>query len=403
VCDGKDNNCDGQIDENLTRSCYSGPKGTQDVGECKAGTQTCNNGAWSKCTGEIKPASSDACDGKDNDCDGDTDEGCKCVRGKTQKCGSSIGECVQGTQTCGITGQWGACKGGVTPTAELCDGKDNDCDGSIDENFSNKGKSCTVGKGACQRTGTYICNSAQSGTTCNAKAGLASKETCNNKDDDCDGLIDESLARSCYTGKTGTKGVGVCKGGSQTCKAGVWSTCSGQVTPTTEKCDGKDNDCDGSTDETWKLGLKCSVGKGACSRIGSTICNKTQSGTQCSAVAGSPSPELCDGIDNDCDGSIDETYTNKGKSCTVGKGICVRTGTYICKKDKSGTTCNATPGTPVTETCDGKDNDCDGLTDEGTFGPCRINGCNSFYRCVKGKKVCLEGPGCCGSNGKICP
>ena len=73
--------------------------------------------------------------------------------------------------------------------------------------------------------------------------------------------------------------------------------------------------------------------------------------------------EICDGKDNDCNGQVDEGF-NVGQSCSVGVGECARTGQLICKADGSGTECNASPGSPTTEICDGKDNDCDGQTDE---------------------------------------
>ena len=68
----------------------------------------------------------------DNNCDGTADEGCSCINGDTQTCGSDVGECQSGIQTCS-SGSWGACVGEIAPTAEICDGLDNNCDGTADE------------------------------------------------------------------------------------------------------------------------------------------------------------------------------------------------------------------------------------------------------------------------------
>ncbi|MEZ4369581.1 MAG: FG-GAP-like repeat-containing protein [Polyangiaceae bacterium] len=106
-----------------------------------------------------------------------------------------------------------------TPHTEVCNGKDDDCDGQVDEN--------------------------------------ATSEVCNGKDDDCDGKIDEGLSRSCGSD------VGECQSGTQTCSAGSWGACAGEVGPQTEACDELDNDCDGETDddqvceleEAWQAAL----------------------------------------------------------------------------------------------------------------------------------------------------
>jgi len=76
-------------------------------------------------------------------------------------------------------------------------------------------------------------------------------------------------------------------------------------------------------------------------------------------------PELCDGKDNDGDLDIDEDFANLGSSCTSGTGACQSSGIFVCSGDMLSTVCSAVPGSPSTETCDGIDNDCDGYVDEG--------------------------------------
>ena len=78
ACDGKDNDCDGLVDESLARNCtYGGPGGTEGVGLCRAASQSCSVGNWSPCIGEVRPAAKEVCrDQKDNDCNGLVDDGC---------------------------------------------------------------------------------------------------------------------------------------------------------------------------------------------------------------------------------------------------------------------------------------------------------------------------------------
>jgi Notch-like protein len=75
---------------------------------------------------------------------------------------------------------------------------------------------------------------------------LPAVETCNNIDDDCDGMVDDGIAESCYTGPAGTSGVGICRNGSRSCVGGVFGAlCPGEQVPRVEVCNGLDDDCDG--------------------------------------------------------------------------------------------------------------------------------------------------------------
>ena len=128
---------------------------------------------------------------------------------------------------------------------ETCDGIDNDCDGAVDENNPGGGESCKTGRpGPCMQGST----SCQQGKLHCLSQYKSQKETCDGIDNDCDGQIDQSLQKPCYTGIGQTKGVGLCKEGKSTCTGGAWSKCLEEVTPVQETCDGKDNNCDGAID-----------------------------------------------------------------------------------------------------------------------------------------------------------
>lgn len=131
-------------------------------------------------------------------------------------------------------------------------------------------------------------------------------------------------------------------------------------------CNGRNDDCDTSTidgiDESW-YHQTSSCGTGACSAEGILDCIGGKKVDNC--TPGTPEPELCDGIDNDCDASTadgsDESWYQEATSC--GLGECVSEGIIDCVNGSQTDAC--TPGTPGEEICDDLDNDCDGVVDEG--------------------------------------
>jgi hypothetical protein len=183
-------------------------------------------------------------------------------------------------------------------------------------------------------------------------------DICNGIDDDCDGQVDEDA------GPPLSCGVGACAATTPACVNGQPQVCT-PGTPTPEICDGIDNNCDGRVDEGFALGAACTSGVGACQAAGVTVCAPGGAGTVCNATPGTPSPEICDGIDNNCDGQVDEGF-NVGAACTNGVGACQAAGVLVCGPGGTGSFCNATPGSPSPEVCDGIDNDCNGLVDDGT-------------------------------------
>ena len=371
ICDGLDNDCNGQVDDNdghvdepLSRSCYDGPADTIDVGVCRAGTQTCLDGEWPpECPGQTVPQL-ELCDGEDNNCDGQTDE---IFPERGDPCTVGQGMCVEpGVMICDADGYDLTCDaepGGAAD--EICDGLDNDCDGQTDEGDVGQGQACNTGLLGICADGITVCQGAD-GIRCHSEA-TETPEICDGLDNDCDGHFDEDLTRSCYAGPLGTADVGLCRFGTQTCREGEWpADCPGQILPQLELCDGEDNDCDGEDDEDFPtLNDYCTVGIGTCEEHGVQICDDDGYDVRCGAVSGPPDDdELCDGYDNDCDGEID----NISGLCTVGTGVCERTGRFICAEDD--TICDQTPGDPTNEFCNGLDDDCDGEVDEDFDGTC---------------------------------
>ena len=159
-------------------------------------------------------------------------------------CRASTGACDP-AEVC--TGTSTACPGnGFTASTTMCRPPAGGCDTL--ERCTGSGALCPAD--AFMSTGTacgtgLVCASA----ACCPPGVTPAVETCNNLDDDCNGIIDDGVTRDCYSGATGTVGVGTCRLGVQSCAAGAWGACGGEVGPRAEVCDRLDNNCNGTADE----------------------------------------------------------------------------------------------------------------------------------------------------------
>ena len=463
-CNGLDDDCDGAVDEGVgptwfrdqdgdgfgaaavsTQACAQPPGHVADATDCDDARAA------------VHPGALELCDGLDTDCAPATADGAgeawfgaACDGADADLCPEGTYACVGGAQTCSdVTGA----------TGETCNGADDDCDGQIDEGANGCGGVCVLADAPgtpCDASGpvdldacgddAYACNGANA-TTCadvdtdadgdGFSAGLAAcggdcddaqatrfpgaAELCNGTDDDCDGTVDEGVTTTYFRDADGD-GFGDPNVTAQGCSAPA-----GHVPSSTdcddarsavhpgapELCDGRDTDCNPATAdgaaEAW-LGAACDGPDSDACLEGTFAC---VGGAQtCSDTSGSAT-ESCNGADDDCDGEIDEGANGCGGVCPlanapgsacdlVGPGdldacaddayvcsgsnatVCANAGAdadgdgysagaVACGGDCADANASRNPG--AAEVCDdGADDDCDGSVDEGCAVACDPDG-----------------------------
>jgi hypothetical protein len=367
-CRPENNACDCD-DSNIgeVRSCLI----TNEVGTC-FGDESCDaKMGWIACTAPVPEEES--CDGFDNNCNGQIDEGFE-----KQACTvtTEAGSC-EGVESCQGVAGW-MCSA-ITPTPEVCNGLDDNCNGSIDEDFVDD-------------NGLYLTadNCGTCGNSCQAKYEGAAEVDCQMVGSNPKCIIvacepgyylfnelscldeDSFLCQPCKTDND-------CYGESSRC-VGVSVTdprtfcardCSGDgqfspTCPTGYACEDYDQDklcmpendsCD-CTEANSGQSKACSQQGEAGICFGTEICDPAAGWVDCTAAI--PEPEVCDGIDNDCDGILDEE-TVQPTECISDNEFGSCTGSLYCG-GIDGPLCSAL--IPEGDICDGIDNNCDGFVDE---------------------------------------
>ncbi|MEZ4267923.1 MAG: putative metal-binding motif-containing protein [Myxococcota bacterium] len=359
VCNGKDENCDGQTDEDGAAGCVEywqdvdkDGQGADDVAPrclCAADAAAffvaAAGGDCDDKNAFVKQGAVEACNGRDDNCDGKTDEGFPDTDGDGKA------DCLE-VDTDGDGSADNLDCAPLDPNifpgkSESCNGIDDDCDGLTDEQGAQGCKNFLQdkdgdGQGALAAPARCLCGpdedtsfTVKVGGDCNdldATIYAAAPEICDGKDNDCDSFKDEGSPDADGDGKADcvdTDDDGDGTPDDADCKPLDSSVYPGAV----EKCNGKDDDCDGQTDEQDATGCtdyyrdfdadtfgsnstpkRCLCGPDAAAYFTATKagdCDDVAAGTHPGAT------ETCNGIDESCDGSTDEGVLSPCGDCAA--------------------------------------------------------------------------------------
>ncbi len=420
VCDGVDNDCDGNTDENLLVTWYSdndndgfGSGTAQEACEVPSGGASVN-GDCNETNGNVNPGANEVCNGIDDDCDGTTDQGASDAEtffadDDDDGFGDPNDTAVACAAPSGFVADSTDCDDANATSnpngSEVCNGIDDDCNDNIDDNASDTtdwyldGDNDGVGAGAavaaCEPpSGDHVSTNGD----CDDDASTTfpgAPEQCNNDDDDCDGDVDEDLQSTDWFVDADGDGFGDPATGVNDCAQPAGTVldntdCDDSVAGTNpgadEVCDGVDNDCSGSADDDAIDSVAAYAdldGDGHGAPATQIIVCDVPSGyvlldDDCNdnePAAWSDRDEVCDGVDNDCDGVVDPPtsigadpwYEDVDGDGYGNPDEVVMSCDPVSGYSDDGTDCDdlsalAFPGND--EVCDLIDNDCDGDIDE---------------------------------------
>ncbi|MFH1463365.1 MAG: putative metal-binding motif-containing protein [Pseudomonadota bacterium] len=425
ICDDLDNDCDGEVDEDPTTVWYADTDG-DGYGDAASTTLACDQpqGYVADATdcddmdAAQHPGADELCNGEDDDCDGDTDEEPAdgptwYVDGDGDGYGSSARSTVACEQPSGYSADPDDCDDRddtVHPGAdEVCNGVDDDCDGTVDEDdaldaltWYADGDSDGYGDPlattlACTQPSGYVADD----TDCDdavATVYPGADDHCNGVDDDCDGIVDEDDAVDAPTwyadadgdayGDPGVTAIQCSQPSGYVADGTDCDDSAATVYPgATEYCNGVDDDCDGAVDEDavdwvhpWYLDRDSDGYGDPTTYVEQCLCPSgyVADDTDCDDTEPAHHPgadEYCNGEDDDCDGTVDEDdavdaltwYADTdgdayGDPAVTTLACSQPTGFVADATDCDDTDAAQYPG--ADEYCNGEDDDCDGTTDE---------------------------------------